>query len=381
VNDLNKKNEELENEASIYQSKLGVVTNTKMNDDHSVQLNEDIVSLQDKIDEYVTSLAKTKVDVKVEEITKLLSHYECQTTIDSKKPDKQFISAILQRHVLETIFGFAERYFVRSEKNYYLESDVTKKTDELYKLMETFARTRYGTDEITNVTPIKLRQLIYTALEIRGLGDIIESDNLRNTHKSIEEFSENLNSSMNQYRVIKDSKKKKYVDGLAEIIIREVFRIFYFRLKIQEPMVQYHWFKCGDKVNKISMDLSLDEDEIDDLVVDLCTFPLIYQNIDSKQIILTLAKVFTHHVPKPSLLQNFGMSASRVIKSIIPFSDGSSSNDNLDQAEPLNTNSAEQNEQDTTTSLTNTPAKNSSIDEKEENEEKQQIEAYKEEQI
>src|SRR5207248_10341784 len=109
VQSLKKRNNELEDEASNYQSALGVAKNFKMSDDdinHNVQLNEDILSLQDKIDEYVTNLVKTKVDVKIEEITKLLQLYECQIKIDLKKPDKQFLKAILQRHVLGTIFKF-----------------------------------------------------------------------------------------------------------------------------------------------------------------------------------------------------------------------------------------------------------------------------------
>jgi hypothetical protein len=303
IQSLKKMNNKLENEASDYQSRLGVAKKFKMSDDdknHNAQLIDDIESLQDKIDEYVTNLAKTKVDVKIDEIMKLLSSYECQTTIESKKPDKQFLKAILQRHVLETIFGFAKYYFSRHEKDYYLESDVVKKTDELYKLMETFACTRYGIDEITNDTPIRLRQLIYAALGMRGFEDIVFESNSSRTHDSVERFSENLNSLMNQYRVITDSKKKKDVDELTEIIIQEVFRIFYFRLKTQEPIAQYHWFKCNNKVNKTSMKANWVGNDIDDLVVDLCTFPLIYQNIDSKQIILTPAKVFTRHASKQS---------------------------------------------------------------------------------
>src|ERR1043166_2400037 len=125
--------------------------------------------------------------------------------------------------------------------------------------MESFARTRHGNDEITNDTPIRLRQLIYTALGMRGLGNMVGSKESY-LHKSINVYTASLNNSMNQYRVIIDPKKKEYVDGLAEIIIREVFRIFYFRLKIQEPIAQYYWFKCGDKVNKTSMKANWDDE-------------------------------------------------------------------------------------------------------------------------
>ncbi|CAI2173656.1 5240_t:CDS:1, partial [Funneliformis geosporum] len=312
IKSLKQRNGELENEAAKYQSALGVVTNFRMSDDdknHNVQLNQDILSIQDKIDVYVTNLVKSKVDVKIEEIkTKLVPRYKCQTKIDLKKPDKLFIKAVLQRYVLERILKFVDNYFDKSNDDIsmdyqYLESDIVRKTGELHKVMEKFASTRDGTDEVTRVTTIKLRQLIYSALGMRGLGDLIESGH-SSIHQSIQKYSEQLNVSMNKYRVVKDPKKKEYIDGLAKTLIREIFRIFHFRLKVQEPIAEYYWFNCGDKVNKISMKLSCEDDDIDDLVVDLCTFPLIGQNINPDKIyqIFTPAKVFACHAPKPSFI-------------------------------------------------------------------------------
>ncbi|GBB88699.1 hypothetical protein RclHR1_15260009 [Rhizophagus clarus] len=310
VQSLKERNTELENEASNYQQALGAATNFKMSDDdrnHNVQLYEDILSLQDKIESYVTNLGKLNAEIKIDEVKKLPPRYGCQTKIDPFNLDKQFIKAILRRHVLETIFEFAEDFFSNNnEENYYLESVVVKKTGELSGLMEKFSSTRDGTDEIAKVTPTKLRQLIYAALGTRGFGDINESDVNFITNK----FTENLNKSINQYRVIIDPKKNETVDRLAKILIQEVIRIFYFRLKIQEPMAQHHWFKCGDKVSKTSMDANWDDDEIDELVVELCTFPLIYQDINSNRIVFTPAKVFTRHVPLSNILQNDGMTLS-----------------------------------------------------------------------
>jgi hypothetical protein len=96
---------------------------------------------------------------------------------------------------------------------------------------------------------------------------------------------------MNKYRVIKDSKMKERTDKSAEIIIQRVFRIFYFRLKVQEPVAQYNWFKHRDKVSKLTMKASWGDDDIDDLVVELCIFSLIRQFTDSN---LSNLKVFTH---------------------------------------------------------------------------------------
>ncbi|GBB88305.1 hypothetical protein RclHR1_14870007 [Rhizophagus clarus] len=77
---LLQKNKELEDETSKYQSKLGVATNIKPNDDEDVK---DILSLQDKIDVYITSLKKSKADIKINEIINLLPFYKCQIKIDS----------------------------------------------------------------------------------------------------------------------------------------------------------------------------------------------------------------------------------------------------------------------------------------------------------
>ncbi|CAB5127766.1 unnamed protein product [Rhizophagus irregularis] len=352
VQSLIQRNSELENEASNYQSALGVATNINISDDdinHNVQLHDDVLSLQDKIDDYVTNLGKLNVNIKIDEIKKLLPRYGCQIKIDPYNVDKQFIKAILRRHVLETIFEFARDFFSNNEGDNYLESVVVKKTDELYGLMEKFSSTRGGTDEITKVTPIKLRQLIYTALGMRGLGDIKESDKSDNicvNNFITEKFSENLNKSMDQYRVITNPKKKESADRLSKILIQEVFRIFYFRLKIQEPIAQYHWFNCGDKVSKTSMDTNWDEDEIDELVVELCTFPLIYQVINSNQEVFTSAKVFTRRVPQPSpsLIQNVG-SLFKGITGLL-----SNNSDNSDQAEQPNNDFTVQNTANATAS-------------------------------
>ncbi|CAB5380734.1 unnamed protein product [Rhizophagus irregularis] len=272
VQSLIQRNSELENEASNYQSALGVATNINISDDdinHNVQLHDDVLSLQDKIDDYVTNLGKLNVNIKIDEIKKLLPRYGCQIKIDPYNVDKQFIKAILRL--------------------------VVKKTDELYGLMEKFSSTRGGTDEITKVTPIKLRQLIYTALGLRGLGDIKESDKSDN---------------------------------------------------ICEPIAQYHWFNCGDKVSKTSMDTNWDEDEIDELVVELCTFPLIYQVINSNQEVFTSAKVFTRRVPQPSpsFIQNVG-SLFKGITGIL-----SNNSDNSDQAEQPNNDFTVQNTANATAS-------------------------------
>ncbi|CAG8593926.1 12165_t:CDS:1 [Funneliformis caledonium] len=312
---LKQKNTELEDEASSYQSALGVATNFKLSDDdqnHTVQYNEDILALHDTLENYVTNL-KPKIDVNVEEAKKLLIEYGSQAKISSKDPNKPLIKAVLQRHVLREIFKYVNKYFTCSSKDYYLESDIVTKSNELIELMERFCDTRVGEDEVTRVTPIKLRQQVYAALGTRGFSDIKKSDG-DSVHDYIRHISNKINEMMNVYRVIKDVDKKKYVDALAEDLIRNVFRIFYFRSNIQEPKALFHWFNYNEKIDKSFMKGSWGEDE-DDLVVEVCSFPLIYSNTNGLKI-YTPAKVLPVHVVKQSFaekLQNVGHKIKKTI--------------------------------------------------------------------
>jgi hypothetical protein len=56
--------------------------------------------------------------------------------------------------------------------------------------------------------------------------------------RGLENISESNESSTSNTRVIKDFKMKERTDESAEIIIQQVFRIFYFHLKVQEPVAQ-----------------------------------------------------------------------------------------------------------------------------------------------
>ncbi len=44
---------------------------------------------------------------------------------------------------------------------------------------------------------------------------------------------------MNELRIIKDDRKKSISENLAASIIREVVKLFWFRLKVQEPVAQH----------------------------------------------------------------------------------------------------------------------------------------------
>ncbi len=325
-------------EASSYQSALGVATTFNLSDNdqnHKVQLNEDILALHDTLENYVTNL-KPNIDVDIKEAKQLLSKYKCRIVISDKDPNKPVIKAVLQRYVLEYIIEQARHYFTcsnLSNKEHRLESEIDMKTMELTNLMDKLYKNRLGDDEVTRHTSTKLRQQVYSALGIRGFNNIKTSDCKNNVHDFIYSISKNVNEMMNKYRLIKDIEKRKYVKRLAEDLVRDVVRIFYFRLKIQEPTSQYYWCKSDEKIDKSYMKGCWDEDDVDDLVVEVCSFPLIYEPLHANNFkVYTPAKVYPRQVVKQSLFQK--------MKSICPGT--KSSDNNLD----LPNNSVEQNTSD-----------------------------------
>ncbi|RIA82060.1 hypothetical protein C1645_744060 [Glomus cerebriforme] len=295
-----KQNALLKDEASNYQSALGVATSFQLSDDdqnHGVKLTNDISELHDNIKKYITNL-KQDVVVNMDEVKKLLLHYKCPTKIKSQKKDRLLIQAVLHRHVIETIFEYASQYFEEPGKH---EADIVRNESLLSELLAHTSKCRAGNDEITRVGPTKLRQQIYSILSNRGFANVISSDG-ENEHPFINSRKEQLNKVMNQLRTIKDNQKKTASDNLAADIIREVVKIFWFRLKVQEPVAEFFWIPQNIKVDPTIMEVNQtqngDDDDDDDLhvnlYVDLCYFPQIGRDLDTNnQKTYTLAKVIT----------------------------------------------------------------------------------------
>ncbi|RIA82061.1 hypothetical protein C1645_789122 [Glomus cerebriforme] len=283
----------LENEASNYQSALGVATNFQLGDDdqnHAVKLNTDILELIDDIKKYVTNL-KTDVTVNMDKVKKLLQNYKCSTKITNQKDDRLLIQAILQRHVIEKIFEYATQYFQSTGQHYYLESDIIKNESLLSLLLSHTSKCRTGNDEITRVGPTKLRQQIYSILSNRGFSDILGADNASYEHPFIAHYKGQLNNIINDLRYIKDAQKKTASDKLAARIIREVVKLFWFRLKVQEPVAEFCWIQNNNVYDKNLMEGNDLDDNVNS-TVDLCYFPLIGRDLRSNnRKIHTLAKV------------------------------------------------------------------------------------------
>ncbi|CAG8625447.1 6258_t:CDS:2 [Rhizophagus irregularis] len=281
LDDLNKQNALLEDEASNYQSALGVATNFQLSDDdqnHGVKLNNTISELNDNIKKYITNL-KQDIVVNIEEVKKLLLLYKCSTKITSQKKDRLIIQAVLHRHVIETIFSYALHYFGQTEKH---EADIVRNETLLSELLAHTSKCRTGDDEITRVGPTKLRQQIYSILSNRGFANVIDNKG-EHEHPFISSRKEDLNKVMNQLRTIKDNGKKNNSENLAATIIREVVKLFWFRLKVQEPVAEYFWIPNNTKVDQTIMKANQPENDDDvDTYVDLCYFPQIGKDLDTK---------------------------------------------------------------------------------------------------
>ncbi|CAG8499593.1 6212_t:CDS:2 [Funneliformis caledonium] len=206
---LDKEKVELDN----YQSALGKATN--------FQLNNDIADLSDNLKNYVTNL-KQNIVVNMKEVRKLLLHYKCPTEIKDQKSSRLLIQAVLQRHVIEIIFANATQYFHVSGRQQleHLESQIVNKESELN----------------------------------RGFEDTSRENNTVYEHAFITQCKQQLNDIMNGLRTINDKQKKSDSEKYAVTIIREVVKIFYFRLKVQEPVVQHNWFSYNAKLDKTLME-------------------------------------------------------------------------------------------------------------------------------
>ncbi|GBC01486.1 hypothetical protein RclHR1_04200004 [Rhizophagus clarus] len=300
IKDLEEINSNLKAEALKYQSALGAATSFQLSDDdknNSVRLNEDIERLQDNLEDYVTNLrSKTKIHYK--KLNKLFAQYHCKLEMKPRIKDPTLIKALLQRHVIEFIYNNTAEYFDVNniDEPQSLESEITFKVNELISLTDKFAKTRFESSKVTSAVPIKIRQQIFSVLSNHGFSDIINDGQVKSEHKLISQIKKQLNQEINSYREITDNKKKKKCEELAVIIIREVIKLFFFRLKTQEPIAKWKWFNNNDKIDPNQMTGSWDDDDdLENATVEICIFPLIYKDPNSSSTelqIYTPAKVF-----------------------------------------------------------------------------------------
>ncbi|GBC29229.1 uncharacterized protein OCT59_009839 [Rhizophagus irregularis] len=313
IQELERKNTVLKDEASKYQSALGAATNLQLSDsdtNNPVALKNDMLKLQDLLEDYITT-CKGNVEININEIQKLLKRYKSNSVITKDQKDqKPLIKAVLQRHVIEEIFDYGEKYFnfdnLQNYKEYGCgaETYLYNRIYDLIQLAEVIAEKRDGVDDITRVLPIKLRQEVFAALGNRGFNKVIANKKGTFPHEFISRYQDILNREINKYRKLKDPGKKQEIEDMAGEIIRKVITLFWFRLEVQEPIAEYIWFDYNDNINHSYMEGTWEDDEIENIVVDICYFPLIAQKFDdkSKRQIYTPARIF--HKTKQNMPQN-----------------------------------------------------------------------------
>ncbi|CAB4395681.1 unnamed protein product [Rhizophagus irregularis] len=300
LRELEEKNLKLKEEASKYQSALGVATNIRLGDgdqNHSVKLKQDILKLQTTLENYVTHL-KPNMKINIKKVQELAREYGCINEITAKNPNKLFIKAVLQRKVLDLVCEFSNEFVKFRDGNYKLESDIDSKAKELLNLIKLFSTTRAGTDGVIDASTVKIRQQVYGILGNRGFNNIIDNDGNMRMHDFIAHFSNELNKMMNQYREINDINRKKQVDAMAPKLIQDIFKLFWFRTNVQEPEIKIEYFKSNCIIDPNMMKGTWnDDDEINKLRVDICYFPLVGRDFDSSDVrIYTPAKVFPREI-------------------------------------------------------------------------------------
>ncbi|PKY18540.1 kinase-like protein, partial [Rhizophagus irregularis] len=265
------------------QGQSALITNYRMDDDDKnryVQLKRDIEELQNKLKCYVTTL-KGDFEIDFKEVNNLMGKYNIKTKITSNQPNKPLIRGVLQHHI-KTITKDIRKYFKENLNEHsiiHLEKEIATTAKDLENKLAYFFKTRNGDDTITQPASIKVRQDVNIALGNRGFSDVLSNGNYT-SHVYIIMKTTELNREMNKYRIIKDVNIKNNVEKLAPYLIREFIRIFQFRLKVQEPSAQMRWIKTESSIDPSIMGGNWDEDDLDNLEVEICSFPMIGCDLD-----------------------------------------------------------------------------------------------------
>ncbi|CAB5125230.1 hypothetical protein RhiirA5_483511 [Rhizophagus irregularis] len=260
--------ESIEREMNQNNVRLVVDTEWRDNDkNNSMQLVKDIESLSRSMNK-ITGVKRNVKEIKEEAVAELFSSLGCNTTIKDKQM-KLVLDSVLQRHLIHNILDSANHY-LKDEDN--LEAAIRSKIEELINLVTRFEDTNLETNENAQTLPTILRQQNYATL-----GHRVFSKN----HSFINQLVKDLANEMNKYRILdSDEKNKKFEDDIIKIII-QFLRIFYFRLKTQEPIPSFKFYDSGDDIDPCFMD-GMWEGHCEDYVVEICSFPAIIIESDER---------------------------------------------------------------------------------------------------
>ncbi|RGB23934.1 hypothetical protein C1646_727304 [Rhizophagus diaphanus] len=292
--EIKSKDDEIINLKKKHQYELGSAKTFRLSDDdknNPINLNEDILQIQEDLEFYVTNLRpKADIEINLKNISKLLNDSKVKKskityTLNSSSELNDYmplIKAALQRHVLRTILDYFDKYFLdKYNRKNSLELQFLKQAEDLVNLAERLEKERTGSDAITSALSVKIRQQSFAALGNRGFSNIKVTKETNTLHDFIKDSKDKLNKEMESYRKILDAKKKDDVEKKVNDLIREVVRLFYFRLKTQEPIAEFKWLDDNDEFESNQME-AYDDGENENGSVEMCIFPLIYKNDESQ---------------------------------------------------------------------------------------------------
>ncbi|CAG8737490.1 12099_t:CDS:1, partial [Gigaspora rosea] len=188
----------------------------------------------------------------------------------------QLAKEVLKRLVIDTII---DAYECHKSNNSCLENEIINNLKQLLDKLSLLNGS--GNNDIMKSFLIKMRQRTNAFL-----GNLAFTDE-KGEHLFITHCKTRLINTINQYRIITNESKKKEIESQASSLVRDVISIFYFRRYAQEPIVNYKWIENDKPIDPLTMEGTWDEDEIDNLVVQFCSFPLFgveLENHDKRQI-------------------------------------------------------------------------------------------------
>ncbi|PKB96435.1 hypothetical protein RhiirA5_434845 [Rhizophagus irregularis] len=198
---------ELIKENSKQQAALDNVSWDDDESHNSKKLIQDVTDLQDMLKNF-TMVQGSDYKIINGEANALFRAFKCEVNCPSLRASL-VLGVLLQRTVIVKIIVEAEKYLngmFEGSRDAALERDITNATETLINQIILFEKNRKGEDDITKITPTKIRQQVYSALSCRGF----PSD-----HSLITTTASKLLHKMNRVRQIVDEEIKSEMDDLA----------------------------------------------------------------------------------------------------------------------------------------------------------------------
>ncbi|RGB22522.1 hypothetical protein C1646_730416 [Rhizophagus diaphanus] len=266
--------EDLINESSK-QVVLDNLTNLSRNDDgpyDSKKLIKDITELQDMLSDF-TMVQGSDFKIINNGANALLRAFKCEVNCPNSRANL-VLGFLLRRVTIVKILEEVEKYLtamsrgtaLEGSRGIALEGDIVNTTETLINQTILFEKSRKGEDDITKITPVKIRQHVYSALSCRGFP---------NDHPLITTTASKLLHKMNKYRQVVDEETKSKMDDLAVQITHKVINIFHFGFKTQAVVPTYKFFEAGHPLEPHLMQGAFGIKESKKLEVEVCGFPCI----------------------------------------------------------------------------------------------------------